>query len=65
MNSIYEAITCHFCFETFEVDLEVGDNFSGHISEVYDCVICCNPNNIDYDVHSGEVVGIALSDDNS
>ena len=64
MESIYQTLTCHFCFESFEVDLEVSEDFSGHNSEIYDCVVCCNPNKIDYDVCDGEVSSIVLSDGN-
>ena len=64
-ESIYQTITCHFCFQTFEVNLEVSEAFSGHNSEVYDCVVCCNPNKIDYEVHDGVVIDIILSDGNA
>ena len=65
MNASYETLTCYFCFESFEVDLEVSEDFSGHNSDIYDCVVCCNPNKIDYDVREGEVSGIILSDGNA
>ena len=64
MATKYQTLICHFCFETFEVDLEVSDDFSGHDSEIYDCVVCCNPNKIDYDVREGEVRRVELSDGN-
>ena len=62
MGSIYQTLICHFCFESFEVDIEVSEEFSGHNSEIYDCVVCCNPNKIDYNVHNGEVSRVVLSD---
>jgi len=65
MNSIYRTITCYFCFESFEVDLEVGESFSGYNTEVCDCTVCCNPNKIDYNVYDGELTDIVLSDGNS
>ena len=64
MDSKYQTITCYFCFETSEVDLEVSEMFNGHNSEIYDCVVCCNPNKIDYEIYEGEVSNIVLSDGN-
>jgi len=49
------VITCFFCFEQFEVSLEIGTSFTGNISEIYDCEICCNPNKLDYEVYDGEI----------
>lgn len=59
-----QTLTCHFCFETFEVDLEIAQTFSGHNTEIYDCTVCCNPNKIDYEVYEGEVSGLTVSDGN-
>ena len=59
-----QSVTCSFCFEAFEVDLEVSDSFHGHNDEIYDCVVCCNPNRIEYDVYDGEVSGIVVGDGN-
>ena len=44
-----------FCFEQFEVSLEIGTSFTGNITEIYDCEICCNPNKLDYEVYDGEI----------
>ena len=33
---INKLITCYFCFEQFEVSLEIGTSFVGNISEIYD-----------------------------
>ena len=33
---INKLITCYFCFEQFEVSLEIGTSFVGNISE-FDC----------------------------
>ncbi len=60
----HQTITCHFCFEIFEVDLEISQTFSGHNAEIYDCVVCCNPNKIDYEVYDGEVGTLTVSDGN-
>jgi hypothetical protein len=57
-------ITCHFCFEIFEVDIQVSDFPCGTISEIYDCVICCNPNKIEYKVLDNNIHIIAVSDGN-
>ena len=38
--------------------------FNGRNSEIYDCVVCCNPNKIDYEVYEGDVSNIVLSDGN-
>ena len=56
--------TCHFCFETFEVDLGIGETFTGHNSEIHDCVVCCNPNRIDYVASEGVVSSLVVGDGN-
>ncbi len=65
MTSIQETtITCHFCFEQFEVEIEIGKEFSGHNVEVYDCVVCCNPLKLSYDIFDGEISSLTISDGN-
>ncbi|GEM_PF-514420 len=59
-----QTIVCHFCFEQFEIDLEIAETFSGHNSEIYDCVVCCNPNKINYVIYDGEVSDLTVSDGN-
>ena len=59
-----QTIICHFCFEQFEVDLEISETFSGHNSEIYDCIVCCNPNKINYVIYDGEVTNLTVSDGN-
>ena len=59
-----QTLTCYICFETFEVNLEIAQNFGGHNTEIYDCTVCCNPNKIDYAVYEGEVSGLTVSDGN-
>ena len=59
-----QIIICHFCFETFEVNLEVGETFNGRNSEIYDCVVCCNPNKIDYEIYESEISSLVTSDGN-
>jgi hypothetical protein len=43
-----QQITCHFCFEQFEVDIEINQEISGHNTEIYD----------------GEISSLAVSDGN-
>ena len=64
MESNEKIITCHFCFETFEIDLGIDQAFSGRNSEIFDCEICCNPNKVDTEVYEGEVSSINVSDGN-
>ena len=51
-----KEITCFFCFEQFEVSLEIGSSFTGNDIEIYDCEICCNPNKLEYEVYAGEII---------
>ena len=61
---INKVITCFFCFEQFEVSLEIMTSFTGNNSEIYDCEICCNPNKLDY-VVCDDVININnISDGN-
>ena len=64
MESNEQTITCHFCFETFEIDLGIDEKFSGRNTEIFDCEICCNPNKVDTYVYEGEVSSINVSDGN-
>ena len=59
-----KEITCHFCFEQFEVSLEIGSSFIGKNIEIYDCEICCNPNKLEYVVDNGEIIINNVSDGN-
>ena len=61
---IEKEITCHFCFEQFEVSLEIGSSFIGKNIEIYDCEICCNPNKLEYVVDNGEIIINNVSDGN-
>ena len=60
----HKLITCFFCFEQFEVSLEIDTSFTGNDSEIYDCEICCNPNKLDYEVYVGEINISNVSDGN-
>ncbi len=61
---INKVITCFFCFEQFEVSLEIRTSFNGNNSEIYDCEICCNPNKLDYVVCDGVININDISDGN-
>ena len=64
MMSSEQIITCHFCFERFEIDLGIEQTFSGNNVEIFDCEICCNPNKIDTEVYEGEISALIISDGN-
>ena len=64
MESNEQTITCHFCFETFEIDLGIDETFSGRNTEIFDCEICCNSNKVDTHIYEGEVSSINVSDGN-
>ena len=36
----------------------------GHNTEIYDCVVCCNPNKLSYEVFDGEIISLTVSDGN-
>jgi len=63
-GSLEQQITCHFCFEQFEVDIEINQEFTGHNTEIYDCIVCCNPNKLSYEIYDGEIRSLAVSDGN-
>ena len=48
----------------FEIDLEIAEAFSGRNSDVYDCVVCCNPNKINYEFYDGVVTNLIVNDGN-
>ena len=65
MTGILEQkITCHFCFEQFEVDIEINQEFTGYNTEIYDCEVCCNPNKLSYVIYDGEISSPTVSDGN-
>ena len=64
MMQNYQPITCHYCFEMFEIDIEVESKFSGHNVEIFDCEICCNPNKVDTEVMEGVIISLEVSDGN-
>ncbi len=40
-------VTCYFCYETFEVYLDL---IEGNNTIIIDCDVCCNPNLIRYQI---------------
>ncbi len=64
MIALEQQITCHFCFEQFEVDIEINEDFAGHNTEIYDWVVCCNPNKLFYEIYDGEISSMIVSDGN-
>ena len=40
-------VTCYFCYETFEIDLDL---IEGSDTVIIDCDVCCNPNLIRYQI---------------
>jgi hypothetical protein len=46
----HKVITCFFCFEQFEVSLDIDTSFTGNDIEIYDCEICCNPNKLNAEI---------------
>ena len=59
-----QTITGHLRFEQYEVDVEIGGAFAVHDIGVYNCVVCCNPLKLSYDVYEGEISSLSVSDGN-
>ncbi len=64
MKTFNEVISCHSCHSNFELIFEVDTDFDGWNSEIYDCIICCNPNRIDYEVAGHVVVNLIVENGN-
>jgi len=63
-NRLQQKITCYYCFEEFEIDVELNLDFPRHNTEIYDCVVCCNPNKLSYEIYAGEIRFLTVSDGN-
>ena len=63
-GNLEHKITCHSCFEEFEIDVEIQAEFTGHNIEIYDCAVCCNPNKLSYEIYNGEISSLTVSDGN-
>ena len=51
-------VICYFCYETFEVYLDLVE---GSDTVIIDCDVCCNPNLIRYQI-SNETVSVLNTD---
>ena len=47
-------IICHFCYQKFIFEIN-NLNFKGINTEVWDCEVCCNPNQIIYEINQGQI----------
>ena len=54
-------ITCYFCYEIFEVYLDL---IKGSDSVIIDCDICCNPNLICYQISDKIIRVISVNSGN-
>ena len=54
-------ITCHFCFEDFEIFLDPSVHLN---TEIWDCEVCCNPNKVSYLIKDNNLEYIEISDGN-
>ena len=54
-------ITCHFCFEKFTIEVDLYDGLN---TEIWDCEVCCNPNQIKYGIENEELVLLEVSNGN-
>ncbi len=64
-NDGFIQITCYFCFEAFDVQLEVSSENVLKNSEIIDCTICCNPNKIDYEFDENGINILSITDGNA
>jgi hypothetical protein len=42
-GNLEHSITCHFCFEEFEIDAEVQEDFTGHNTEIMTASYAATP----------------------
>jgi len=47
-----QRVTCPHCWQTMEILLDLS---AGGQRYVQDCEVCCNPLEIAFDVHDGEI----------
>ena len=62
LSELFTKITCHFCFESFEISLEPITEYDGF--EIFDCNICCNPNKVLFRIKDGLIHFIDVSSAN-
>ena len=56
-------IICYFCHQKFTFEVNNLD-FKGINTEVWDCEVCCNPNQIIYEINQGEITIYEVSSGN-
>ena len=54
-------VTCYFCYETFEVYLDL---IEGSDTVIVDCGVCCNPNLIRYQISNNSISVIDINSGN-
>jgi len=54
-------VTCYFCYETFEVYLDL---IEGSDTVIFDCDVCCNPNLIRYQIRNNFISVIDINSGN-
>ena len=54
-------VTCYFCYETFEIYLDL---IEGCDNVIIDCDVCCNPNLIHYQISNNSVSVIDINNGN-
>ena len=56
-------IICYFCHQKFTFEINNLD-FKGINKEVWDCVVCCTPNQIIYEINQGHITIYEVSSGN-
>ena len=56
-------IVCYFCHEKFIFEINNLD-FDGLNIEIWDCEVCCNPNQIKYGIEHEHVTVLEVSSGN-
>ena len=54
-------VACYFCYETFEVYLDLVE---GSDNVIIDCDVCCNPNLISYQIRNNSINVIDINSGN-
>ena len=54
-------VTCYFCYETFEVYLDL---IEGSDTVIIDCDVCCNPNLIRYQISNKTICVLNIDSGN-
>jgi len=54
-------VTCYFCYETFEVYVDL---IEGNDTVIIDCDVCCNPNLIRYQISNKTICVLNIDSGN-